>query len=133
MPLAPLDVIIIPDETIEPPGPKMVVCIHPANGWFYRINTKSHWHPSIALNRLPDHSFLDHDSFLQCGDFLDLDDYVIEQSMNREGIIGKISPLLCGQIITALAGAIYVTESDKSQIRNILQPLIAPPPAANIP
>jgi hypothetical protein len=88
--LKPLEVIWIMDECIRPPGPKMVVCVEGELGFFFRINTKAGWQQSVLLKKSPDHPFLDHDSHLECGDPLELDDYVIEQSLNRKGAIGAV-------------------------------------------
>lgn len=38
--LNPLDVIWIFDNLIDPPHPKMVACVNPADGVFYRINSR---------------------------------------------------------------------------------------------
>lgn len=73
MPLvATLDVIWIFDATISPPGYKMVACVEPEKGFFYRINTKP-WRPAVELAKA-DHRFLDHDSYLECGDPMEIDD-----------------------------------------------------------
>src|SRR5215203_1726956 len=68
----------------RPPGPKMVVCISPELGLFFRINTEPNWQTSIKLFRGPNHLFLEHDSHLECGEPLDLDEYVVEESIYRE-------------------------------------------------
>ena len=74
-----LEVIWIEDECINPPGPKMVVCVDATNGYFFRINTKGHWQHSVPLSKKDHGTFLDHDSHLECGDPLELDDYVIDR------------------------------------------------------
>ena len=33
-------VLLIPDETVRPPKPKLIACVEPELGLFYRINTK---------------------------------------------------------------------------------------------
>lgn len=118
--LRPLEVVWIDDQTITPPGPKMVVCIHPENGWYYRINSKSHWRPAVKLVRIPDHMFLKWDSYLECGDPLELDDYIIEQSLRRSGVIGSVSKVCCKEIGTALAAARTLKDIDKQAIREAL-------------
>lgn len=117
--LRPLEVIIIFDETISPPGPKMVVAIHPANGWFYRINTKP-WRPAVLLERSPDHLFLDHDSYLECWDPLELDDDTIERSMRRKGVIDSVSLSKRDEIKRYLIGARWLSRADKDQICAVL-------------
>jgi hypothetical protein len=85
--LDPLDVILIFDGLIEPPHPKMVVCVQPEEGWFYRINSRPFLKPCLPLMKLPDHPWLDHDSFLHI-DILMLDDYIVEASQrhHRQGV-----------------------------------------------
>lgn len=115
-----LDVVWIYDGMIRPTGFKMVVCIHPENGWYYRINTKSHWRPCVAIP-LADHSFLDHDSFLECGDPLELDDYLIEEALEKtNGPIGRISSGLCAEIVAALAECRTLKARDQEEIRRAL-------------
>lgn len=114
-----LDVVWIFDGTISPPGPKMVVCIHPGKGWYYRINTKGHWRPCVALP-LSDHAFLRHDSFLECGDPLELDDFMIEDAIQQSGIIGRLSPSICAGIVLALAECRTIKQSDKDAIKKAL-------------
>lgn len=117
--LRPLEVIWISEETIRPPGPKMVACISPDHGWFYRINTKP-WRPAVLLTRSPDHPFLKWDSYLECGDPLELDDYLIEEAIARNGIIGAVSSTLSDQILAAVEQARYLRDADKAVIRAVL-------------
>lgn len=72
------------------------------------------------MRREPHHLFLKHDSFLEVGEPLELDDYIIEESLRRSGIIGSVSRELCAGIIKHLAGARYLREADKNTIRGIL-------------
>ncbi len=92
-----LDVIWIFDNLIEPPHPKMVVCVNPNDGIFYRINSRPFLRPFVPPPKEPDHSWLDHDSFLHI-DPLMLDDYIINEAIKRGGVIGKVSTTLSGQI-----------------------------------
>jgi hypothetical protein len=89
-----LEVIWIHDDCISPPGPKMVVCVEAKLGFFFRINTRPNWQQSLLLKKGTDHPFLDHDSYLECGDPLELDDYVVEQSLDGKGVIGTVSQAL---------------------------------------
>ncbi|WP_375450608.1 hypothetical protein [uncultured Devosia sp.] len=119
MPIRPLDVTVIFDATLRKPAPKMVVCIHPANGWFYRINSKGHWRPRVAV-ALAEHGFLDHDSFVECGDPLELDDYVVHEALERHGIVGTISASACPGIIAALDECITIRRRDREEIIALL-------------
>ena len=113
------DVILIPDETVRPPKPKFVMCVEPQEGWFYRINTKP-WRPAVPLLRLPHHPFLDHDSFIECGDPLMLDDYIVDEALRVHGVIGLIDSSLCPAIICALDKASYLRDTDRELIRAAL-------------
>jgi len=117
--LRPLDVIMIYDDCIRPPGPKMVVCIEPDLGMFFRINTKDRWQVSVKL-ALEDHPFLDHDSYLECGDPLELDDYVIEEALRRRPVIGTLSRMLIASILVAIESARTLSARDKAAIRTAL-------------
>jgi hypothetical protein len=71
-----LEVIVIHDDFIRPPAPKMWVYVEAAQGMFFRINTKGNRIGSVPLPLSLNH-FLDHDSHLECNGPLELDDYVI--------------------------------------------------------
>jgi hypothetical protein len=115
--LKPLDVIWYPDETIRPPGPKMGVCIEPTLGLFLRINTHPRWQTPIKLIKEPHHGFLDHDSYLECGDPLELDDYVVEECLRRRGVIGTVHPSVVTEIYAAVRAAKTISAADKELIR----------------
>jgi hypothetical protein len=107
-----LEVIWIHDECISPPGPKMVVCVEATNGYFFRINSRGHRQPAVPLLQQDHSSFLNWDSFLECGGFLELDDYVVDQSR----VIGQISQKLIPDILSALNDADEISAQDKQSI-----------------
>jgi len=108
------DVVIFYDTLIAQPHPKMVACVEPSEGWFYRINSRPFLRPCVPLVRDPDHLFLEHDSYLQC-QVLFSDDYLIEKCLRHRGMIGRISPALKKEIIrwTFQARNISAEESGK--------------------
>jgi hypothetical protein len=120
--LKPLEVIWIHDDCISPPGPKMVVCVEATLGFFFRINTRPNWQKSLSLKKEPDHPFLDHDSYLECGDPLELDEYVVEQSLDDKGVIGTVSRALIPDILEAVHTAARMSEKDKRTIAMFLDP-----------
>lgn len=127
MALEALDVIWIHDDLIRPPGPKMMVCLAPAEGLFGRINSKG-WRPGSVSIGAKDHHFLDHDSYIECGAVFELDDYAVEQSIERgRGIIGQISPALAAVLVDVIAKAPGLRETDKAGVTQAL--LSAMPPA----
>jgi hypothetical protein len=117
----PLDVTWISDEEIKPPGPKMVVCVEPYLGFYFRINSHDNWQPCIPISKEPDHRFLKWDSFIEVS-ILSLDDYIINQAIRKNGLIGKVSRSLCSPLIDTLAYAAG-SRSDKNAIRSVLEGL----------
>lgn len=109
--MEPFDVTVIFDQTIRPPGPKMIVAICPELGWFYRINTKP-WTPAVRLT-VQLHPWLDHDSHLECGDPLELDDYTIESSLDRHGVIGRVDRSLVGPVRKIIEDLRTMSPADK--------------------
>ncbi len=117
--LDPLDVIWIFDSLIEPPHPKMVVCVNPVGGIFYRINSKPFWKPCILLEKLPHHPWLDHDSYLHI-DPLMLDDYIVSEALKRDGNIGRFSLTVSRQIKRLTLDVRCMTLSEKQAICDCL-------------
>lgn len=103
-----------------PPGPKMVVCIEPELGIFFRINSNEHWPKSIPIPLKGHEKFLDHDSFIECGSPLDLDEYVIDESLAEKGIIGKADPNLANLIYDMVKDEPLISPADKAKIRKAL-------------
>jgi hypothetical protein len=115
-----LDVIWIMDELIDPPHPKMVACVNPLDGWFFRINSRDKLRPCVPVVRIPHHTFLHHDSFLHC-DILELDDYIIDESVRRRGVIGRIHSTLVDEIIVKLRLAIHISRTDQDVVARLLK------------
>jgi len=115
-----LDVIWIQDDTIRPPGPKMVVCIEPRLGLFFRINSEGKWQIPVRIERST-HPFLKRDSSIECGEPLELDDYVIDQALHARGVVGEILPQLAPQIWAAVLTAKSISTRDKDAIRLALR------------
>ena len=100
----------------------MVVCVEASLGFFFRINSRPNWQKSLPLKKVPDHTFLDHDSYLECGDPLELDDYVVDESLSRSGIIGVISKEIVPEILKVVDTAARISPKDKAAIRAFLDP-----------
>lgn len=114
--LLPLDVIVIIDQCIRPPGPKMVVCIEPNLGLFFRINTRAHWQQSVLLKRSTN-TFLHHDSYLECGEPLELDDFIVQESIAQNGVVGRVDFTLSHSIYSIVSRAVTISDVDKDAIR----------------
>jgi len=117
VPVALLDVIWIDDAFIHPPGPKMQVCVCPASGFFFRINSAPKWQIPVLI-RQADNPFLKHDSYIECGSPLELDDYVIETSLagNDGKIFGKLNPAAIPDICAAIARSRLIRPRDRALI-----------------
>lgn len=111
----PLDVILIFDNLIDPPHPKMVACVEPNEGFFYRINSRNFLRPNVALIRDPDHMWLDHDSFLHI-DILMLDDFVVQSALDKHGVIGIVSTGLTREIKRKTLDLRYASLEDRQRI-----------------
>jgi hypothetical protein len=118
--MRPLEVTWIADSEIEPPGPKMVVCVEPYLGFYFRINSHDNWRPCVPIAKEPDHNkFLQWDSFIECT-ILDLDDYVIQQALKKNGVIGRVSIALRDQLLQNLGTG---SRHDRNAIRVVLEGL----------
>jgi hypothetical protein len=119
-----LEVTWIPDVTINPPGPKMVVCVEPQAGFYFRINSGDDWKPCVKIGREPDHLWLKWDSHIECN-ILDLDDFVIEDAVLSSGVIGTVSVGVGRAILATVRNARFISPADKATIAAVLEPLCA--------
>lgn len=107
-----LEVIWIDDDFIKPPGPKMVVCVAPETGLFFRINSKN-WPVAVPLLKA-DNGFLHHDSFLECNGPLELDDYIVQQFLDSSGApIGRVAASTIPAIWLAVNGSRRISPADQ--------------------
>ncbi len=122
MPISPLDVIIITDKEIKPPGPKMVVCICPKYGMFYRINSYPDYPIAVLIQQLPNHTFLKWDSFIECSKSpIELDDAIINSAIERtKGPIGKIAQRHAAEILGAVQLQSTIAPEIKAQVKSAL-------------
>lgn len=118
--LKPLDVIVIFDGLVQPPHPKLVICVHPADGIFYRINSRPFLKPHIFLQKDPLHPWLDHDSYMHI-DPIVLDDYIVGEAIRRHGVIGTIDSGLIRQIKRMTLDVPYMTLLEKQAICDCLR------------
>lgn len=116
-----LDVIWIKDDRIKPPGPKMVVCVEPFLGLFLRINSAGWRNGSVSIPRNNDHAFLKHDSYIECGDPFELDDFIINEALSPDGPIGRVSPRLANEISDAVRRCALISRNDKNAICTALE------------
>lgn len=118
--LKPLDVIWIFDEMITPPGPKMIVCIEPTKGFFFHINEKP-WQTGVRIMMVEHQNFLTKDSHIECGIPLEVDEYIVQGSLGRKGVVGQIREKHCQQIYLIVAASPTISSADKDLIRLALR------------
>jgi hypothetical protein len=98
---------------------RMMVCVSPEDGFFLPINTTDRHRPCFALSMRPDHLWLDHDSHVEC-DILIFDEYLIDESMRRHGVVGYLSFHHVDDIIDGLGRSVVVSELDRRRISSVL-------------
>ena len=99
----------------------MVVCLSPEMGFFVRINTKG-WRPGSVPIALREHPFLNRDSHVECGSVFELDDYLIEQSIDPpgRGIVGTIARRVILDLRAAIVAHTSLRDEDRDDIVAIL-------------
>lgn len=100
----------------------MVVCIEASLGLFFRINTEPKWQCPVALKHSLHRGFLTRDCFLECGEPLELDDYVVDESLDGRGVVGCLDTTLIPDILRAVQGAKLISPKDKQAIADFLDP-----------
>lgn len=114
-----LDVIKMYDAAPGVDYPKMVVCVAPDEGYFFRINEKP-WRIPVKL-LAADHPFLDYDSHLECSPPLDVDDYTIEQYLDENGgPFGRVHEKHIPAILDAVNDNRKIANPVKAAIRRAL-------------
>ncbi|MCX8100786.1 MAG: hypothetical protein N3D77_06035 [Geminicoccaceae bacterium] len=102
MNLSAWDVIWPYDPGVEPPKPKLWVCVEPEQLWFLRINSN----PAPGSIALPEalHPFLARDSWLHCyGELIETDEHELATLLGRQRIPERSG--VVGQIATAVRAA----------------------------
>jgi len=90
----------------------MVVCIDPERGLFFRINTEPKWQTPVSL-RKSENDWLKHDSYLECGEPLELDDYIVSQSSP----IGAVCHSAIAEIVAAVERSVTLSPADIRTIK----------------
>jgi hypothetical protein len=98
----------------------MVVCVEPEAGYFFRINSEPKWQAPVLL-KLIENPFLSHDSYLECGAPLDLDEYIVSEALRESAIIGRVNDNAIAPIIAALEKAYSVSPEDRDMICKVLR------------
>ncbi len=111
-----LDVIRIRDEHIKPPGPKFIVCVEPDKGLFLRINSDGWRDGSVSIAVAAHSAFLRHDSYIECGELLEPDSFIIERALADGGIRGRIDTAMARAICDALMRTGAIARRDRMAI-----------------
>lgn len=118
--LQPLDVIWLYHGTATGQTKnRMMVCVSPDDGFFLPINTRDKFRPCFALLKQPNHTWLDHDSHIEC-DFLEYDECEIEESIRCNDVIGFVDFSHIPDIINGLKQSRVVRIADRLRISEIL-------------
>lgn len=98
----------------------MIVCVEPALGYFFRINSKDKWPEPVRLAVADHPGFLRHDSFLECASPIELSDYTIEQSIEEYGVLGTLAAKHRLDICEAIARSKKISTADCKLITTAL-------------
>ncbi len=109
------DVIWIYAGTLRNPKQKMHVCVCVDDGYFFRINTKSHFGGSFPISR-DDHPFLKWDSNLECGGVLEVAEFEIEESVRKRGVHGRLNVNVAEDLVRFIAQTPTLTLDVKNKI-----------------
>ena len=111
-----LDVIWIHDQYIHPKDWKMAVIVEPDCLFYFRFNSSDRWQPAVKVDREPHHTFLKHNSFLQCDLANELTEFDVEQALNAEGVIGTLHSSLVEQVYALVKANPKINNIDKKAI-----------------
>jgi hypothetical protein len=102
---------------------KMHLCICMSEGWYFYINSRDHWAFSWPLAQ-HDARFLQHDSFVGCGQLQEIDDsFFQDENGYLDGdcqIIGRLSVGLLQSLARFIPTVGALTEEEKEIIINAL-------------
>ncbi len=100
----------------------MQACLNYGTGWFLRVNTRDNIRPCVAISKA-ENDFLDHDSHVDCS-INEIDEYEIQDALNRGGVIGTISYRYAPEILDALLSARFINQRDKDELKSIFEPYL---------
>jgi hypothetical protein len=91
-------------------------CIQPDCLLFFRINSSDRWKPALGLEREPHHTFLAHNSFIECNLPFELTEYEVEQSLKARGVVGTIHHSLAPAIYAQVRQNAAISAEDRKAI-----------------
>lgn len=62
------------------------------------------------------HTFLKHDSFIECGDPYELDEFIINAALKARGVIGQIDRTLRNEICAMVRATSSISKADKNAV-----------------
>ncbi|MHC8509665.1 MAG: hypothetical protein ACYYKD_09810 [Rhodospirillales bacterium] len=107
----PGDVIWLSADTLGLPKSKMHVCVCVEDGWYFRINTKGHFAASFLISAA-ENPFLKHDSHIECGAILEVDEYETRETK----IAGTLSSATIASLMVHIRGTPALTVDERNRI-----------------
>lgn len=100
------DVVRLFDGTTTPQKQKLFVCVYVGDGWFFRVNSKSHWRPNMPLSATAD-PCLAHDCFVELRGVIEYDDTEVDDALrvpaNRLGRLSDATLTPAGSFVRCSA------------------------------
>ena len=110
-------VVRIIDPFTTPPKPKRIICVCPHGRRFLRINSQPLWLPHHRLSLAKNHTFLDHDSYVELRQLLRFGPADLERALSRaSNLLGRMTP---SEAMT-LAWAAKRAETLSQELQNLI-------------
>lgn len=97
---------------VNPPKPKICICVHPAGLWFFLVNTeKRKMYDCIPVFK-ENNPFLDNDSFISTNS-----PFILKQDeLEKAKFLGRISATDIGNILNKVNKSRFLTPGQKRSI-----------------
>ena len=119
------DVVRVFDNLINPPSYKRFVCVSPAEGWYFRINTKPWWKPNLPIPLERNKNCLDHDSHIELR-IIEIYEIEIEEAIRvPDNMFGPISNDDVKRLLAAVDAAPTFTPEQRDEIRANLESVLS--------
>ena len=110
------DIVRLFDGTTTPQKQKWFLCVQTSDGWFLRINTKTHWRPHFALSCAND-SILSHDCYIEMRGVIEYDNDEIEESLRvPSNFIGRLTEETIRAFVLEVMACRTLTPEEKTII-----------------
>ena len=106
------DVYLSAHIKVDPPKPKLCICVHPAGLWFFLINTENRRMYDCIPVFKENNPFLDHDSFISTNSPFTLK----QDELEKAKFLGRISETDIGNILNKVDRSRLLTPLQKRKI-----------------